>query len=115
MTKLVVSHFMYRMTSQIAVPTSRTRANDPSTLYAVVFVSVFIITTIPRMMLPSSDHAGSAKYHQCGCMSRAIVSLAFKFFLGNGMNATVVTARRSGRDNERWGRVPRSRRRIVSP
>ena len=49
-------------------------------------------------MVPSSENAGSAKYHQCGCMSRAIVSLAFRFFFGNGMSATVVTARRLWRD-----------------
>ena len=52
-------------------------------------------------MLPSSDNAGSAKYHQCGCMSRAMVSLAFRFFFGNGMSATVVTVHRARRDKLR--------------
>jgi hypothetical protein len=45
-------------------------------------------------MLNSSDQAGSAKYHQWGCMSSAMVSFALRFFFGNGMGATVVTARR---------------------
>src|SRR5262245_5245632 len=43
-----------------------------------------------RMIAPSRENAGSAKYHQCGCMSSAMVSLALRFFFGYGMVATVV-------------------------
>ncbi len=117
-TKLVVSHLRYRMTSQMAVPTRRMRASTPSTLRGFVPSSVFVSTMMPSTMLPRSDHAGSAKYHQWGCMSRAMVSLAFRFFFGNGMSATVVTARRLQRDNDRRptdGSAGRLVGRIVSP
>ena len=108
MTKFVVSHFIYRMTSQMAVPTRRMRVNTRSTL--PTSPCVLASTMMPRMMLKSNDHAGSAKYHQCGCISRAIVSLAFRFFFGNGMDVTVVNASRSyGHD------TARRPGRIVSP
>ena len=99
MTKLVVNHFRYLTMVQIAVPTRRMRVRMPSALRVSVPSSVIVSTRIPSTMLPSSEKAGSAKYHQWGCMSRAMVSLAFRFFFGNGMSATVVTVCRLRRDH----------------
>ncbi|MEY2445280.1 MAG: hypothetical protein QOE00_1860, partial [Ilumatobacteraceae bacterium] len=63
---------------------------------------------------PSSDQAGSAKYHQCGCMSRAMVSLAFRYFFGNGMNAYCSDSEWTAAGQLLPGSDSTSGRRIVS-
>ena len=61
------------------MPTSSAIDNHESSLLIVPSLSL-VSTMMPNTMEPSSANAGSAKYHQWGCISTAMVSPGFRFF-----------------------------------